>query len=640
MKRILFYITLLICFICAFINPSFAESMPIKVTGLNYDTSGALISISTQNPNTEDQDAQPLKCIRLSNPNRVYFDINNAVLIGEKQQIIFEKSVIKELRLAQFETNPYIVRTVVTFDEDFDSSKAELISSGGSIMLVAKSPVISNDYFNVIYDESQDKLPYSGLTASSQVIQKVSIPVETPKSESENTMKEIEKAFEDSTLNNTDGKTYDTVISLDLSSRLKLRTKYYINQYILKNNGLLVSGIGQLTTGRIFWLNSPKRAVIDLPNTYLDKAFRNREISLCADSSCGDTAKIGQFDFNTARIVINSESSEKYIPVYAKDSQSLFIVNTDKLNHIALENESSNLGKAFVKKYDSKSGELILSFTAPVVHSIVRTDNAFNIYFFNVKNYNDQDIASTVINTPFKNISISLLPQIGIKASVKIGKKDSVKVEESVDGKAVKIVLKRESDSEIYEKPVKKTNTKGTTKIVIDPGHGGSDYGAIREGVNEKDITLDISQRVEAILRSKGIKVAMTRTDDTFVSLEDRVAFSEGENPEIFVSIHVNSAVSETPNGIETHWYHDYSKSLAEVVHKHFVKEFPNANDRGLFKSKFYVINHTTCPAILCEIGFLSNPEERNDLITDTRKQKTAKAIADGIIEYIRNGGK
>ena len=65
-------------------------------------------------------------------------------------------------------------------------------------------------------------MPYSGLTASSQVIQKVSIPVETPKSESENTMKEIEKAFEDSTLNNTDGKTYDTVISLDLSSRFTI----------------------------------------------------------------------------------------------------------------------------------------------------------------------------------------------------------------------------------------------------------------------------------------------------------------------------------------------------------------------------------------------------------------------------------
>ena len=66
------------------------------------------------------------------------------------------------------------------------------------------------------------------------------------------------------------------------------------------------------------------------------------------------------------------------------------------------------------------------------------------------------------------------------------------------------------------------------------------------------------------------------------------------------------------------------------------VKEIPESKDRGLFKSKFYVINHTTVPAILCEIGFLSNVDERNELITDSRKQKTAKAIAEGIIEYLQ----
>lgn len=73
------------------------------------------------------------------------------------------------------------------------------------------------------------------------------------------------------------------------------------------------------------------------------------------------------------------------------------------------------------------------------------------------------------------------------------------------------------------------------------------------------------------------------------------------------------------------------------------MKEIPDSKDRGLFKSKFYVINHTEVPAILCEIGFLSNETERNDLITDARKQKTAKAIAEGIMEYLKSvnkGGK
>jgi N-acetylmuramoyl-L-alanine amidase len=231
---------------------------------------------------------------------------------------------------------------------------------------------------------------------------------------------------------------------------------------------------------------------------------------------------------------------------------------------------------------------------------------------------------------------MSLLPQVGIKTSLKISKKDIIKIEEGVDGKAIKVIISRnsEEDTKTIEKPIKKT--KNSNKVVIDPGHGGTDYGAIREGINEKDITLDISKRVQSILLSKGIKAVLTRDDDTFVSLEDRVDFSESEEPEIFISVHVNSAVSTDPNGIETHWYHDYSKPLAEIIHKHFVKEIPTAKDRGLFKSKFYVINHTTSPAVLCEIGFLSNPEERNEIITDKRKQQTAKAIAEGIIDYLK----
>jgi N-acetylmuramoyl-L-alanine amidase len=171
---------------------------------------------------------------------------------------------------------------------------------------------------------------------------------------------------------------------------------------------------------------------------------------------------------------------------------------------------------------------------------------------------------------------------------------------------------------------------------MLDAGHGGSDYGAIREGINEKDITLEITQRVDSILRAKGYKTVLVRSDDTFVSLEDRANLNETENPELFVSIHVNSAVSKDPSGIETHWYHDNSKDLAQIIHKHMTKNISSSIDRGLFKSKFYVINHTKAPAVLCEIGFLSNDAERNELITENRKQKTAKAIADGIIEYLK----
>ena len=635
MKRLFFLITAFIFFILAFISPVFADIEPVKVMSLHYDDSSALVYITTRD-NLQNRPDTQLRYVRLTNPNRIYFDINDAVLIGEKQQLIFEKSDIKEIRLAQFETNPSnIVRAVITFEEDFDTSKIKLMQIDGNIIVKTSNLPLKNDYFNVIYDDNPQSQPYSSIAVNSQFVQKVAIPAQGIIKAPENVMDDIQRAFENSTLANTDGKTYDSTVSVDLSSNLKLRTKYFINQYLPKNGGLLVSGFGQLTTAKMFYLSDPDRAVIDLPNTFLDRSIRNKEIELCPDGSCKDTAKIGQFEHNIARIVINSEKAKNYLPIYSQDSQSLFIIDSDKLNHTSLVANVSNVNKVFVRRIDSKTNELILSFSSPVVHSILRTDNSLNMFLFNVKSYNEQDIIKTLNGSYYNRFTLSLLPQIGVKGSLPLNKSDTVKIEQSVDAKALKITITRgQQEAVITQKPSKRGIVKG--KIVLDAGHGGSDYGAIREGVNEKDITLDVTQRVDAILRSKGYRTALVRSDDTFVSLEDRVAYAEAEEPELFVSVHVNSAVSNDPCGIETHWYHDHSKGLAEVIHKHMIKQIPSSKDRGLFKSKFYVINHTTVPAVLCEIGFLSNPEERNELVTDSRKQKTAKAIAEGIIEYLR----
>ena len=635
-KRLFFLITIFTFFIQTFIAPAFSETEPSKVMSLHYDDSSSIVYITTKDNQSLQRVQAPLKYVRLNNPNRIYFDINDSVLVGEKQQLIFEKSPIKEIRLAQFETSPAkIVRAVITFEEDFDTSKVKLYSMDGNIIVKIANLQILNDYFNTIYDDNAKSLPYSAIAVNSQAYQKVNIPSQSMLKVPNNVMEDIQRAFENSTLSNSDGKTYDSVVSVDLSSKLKLRTKYYINKYQPKNGGLLVSGFGQITVSKMFFLTNPDRAVIDLPNTFLDKGVRNKEISLCPDGSCKDTAKIGQFEYNKARVVITSDKAKDYLPIYSQDAQSLFLVNAAKLNHTSLVTNVANINKVFVRKIDTKTNELILSFSNPVVMSVVRADNTLNLFMFNVKSYNEQDIIKTLNSSYYSKFTLSLLPQIGVKASMGINKADVVKIEQSVDAKALKITItKGTQDAVISEKPLKKSSAKG--KVVLDAGHGGSDYGAIREGINEKDITLDVTQRVESILRSKGYKVSLVRKDDTFVSLEDRVSFSENEAPEIFVSIHVNSAVSTDPSGIETHWYHDYSKNLAETVHKHLVKEIPSSKDRGLFKSKFYVINHTTVPAILCEIGFLSNVDERNELITDSRKQKTAKAIAEGIMEYLQ----
>ena len=637
LKSIIFFIISFILF-----STMQVQADSSKVMSLVYDDSASLVYINVEGQSAIENPV--VKFNRLTNPNRIYFDINDAILIGPKQQLIFEKTNIKELRLSQFSTEPNVVRVVATFEEDFNTSNIKLINVNGNIVLKAEAPNLINDYFNTIYDESTVETPYSNIVAGSQVVQKTQVNPNGSISGDKNSitvMDDIYKAFSSSTLNNSDGKTYDSIVSIDLSADLKLRTKYYINGYYLKNGGLLVSGLGQMTAAKMFMLDSPKRVVIDLPNTYVDKRIRNKELSLCPDNSCIDKAKIGQFEYNKARIVVTTDKPEKYIPIYSSDAQSMLFINSSKLNHTSLVNTISNIQKVFVQKINNKKNEIIFSFTTPVVHSIVRNDNNLTLYMFNVKSYNEPEIIKTLNGTAFKNLTLSLLPQIGVKSELKVKKDDIIQIAQSVDGRALRVTVQSEkeikkADTENTENDIKPKKPPIKNKVVIDPGHGGTDYGAIREGINEKDITLDVSQKIVSILKSKGYKYALTRKDDTYLGLQERCDFTEEENPEIFVSIHVNSAVATEPNGIETHYYHEPSKELAEVIQKHLVKNI-DSKDRGIIKSKFYVINHTEVPAVLVEIGFLSNPEERAEIITEKRKQATAKAIAEGIIEYLKH---
>lgn len=81
----------------------------------------------------------------------------------------------------------------------------------------------------------------------------------------------------------------------------------------------------------MFYLDSPKRVVIDIPNTFVDTKIRNKELKICPDGSCKDVAKIGQFEYNKARLVVTTDKPEKYIPVFSADAQSLLFINADKL---------------------------------------------------------------------------------------------------------------------------------------------------------------------------------------------------------------------------------------------------------------------------------------------------------------------
>ena len=172
-------------------------------------------------------------------------------------------------------------------------------------------------------------------------------------------------------------------------------------------------------------------------------------------------------------------------------------------------------------------------------------------------------------------------------------------------------------------------------RVVLDAGHGGTDPGAQRGDVQEKEITLQIVDKLKRDLEARGVKVSLTRSDDTYVSLEDRVRITNGLQPDAFVSVHINSL--ETNNGthgIETYFQTDKSKNLAQLIHGSLVKEL-GAPDRSVRKARFYVINHTPIPAILAEVGFISNKDERDKLISSDYQSHIAEALTDGVMLYL-----
>jgi N-acetylmuramoyl-L-alanine amidase len=216
--------------------------------------------------------------------------------------------------------------------------------------------------------------------------------------------------------------------------------------------------------------------------------------------------------------------------------------------------------------------------------------------------------------------------------------------------------------------------------VVIDAGHGAHDPGAVSAYAQEKDVVLAIALKLQAYLEAQGIKVIMTRSDDTFLKLSERATFAT-PSINLFVSIHANAA-RESASGIET-WvfgqslnsdnlaraieengggeqgqaltqeaqqvaqgitgdiYREnqlqYSLELASIVQNKMIAA-TGARDRGVQKAEFYVIRNARSPAILVETGFVTNPDEGTKLTTSSYQDSIARAIADGIVQFLNQG--
>lgn len=224
--------------------------------------------------------------------------------------------------------------------------------------------------------------------------------------------------------------------------------------------------------------------------------------------------------------------------------------------------------------------------------------------------------------------------------------------------------------------PTNRPSALGPVAVVIDPGHGGVDTGAVSQGVVEKDLNLDVGRRIAQSLTARGVTVRLTREDDHAVSLEERVRIGNSQAGAVFVSIHFNDASGDgrvamnRASGIETFfsankamsasaggwmwaslfgagskadpvaardvelWSEREGASLAQSIQGALMASTA-ATDRGIKERSLYVTRRVRGPSVLVEGGFVSHPAEAKLLGDASYRQKLADAIADGIVKYL-----
>jgi len=181
---------------------------------------------------------------------------------------------------------------------------------------------------------------------------------------------------------------------------------------------------------------------------------------------------------------------------------------------------------------------------------------------------------------------------------------------------------------------------RGRYRVVIDPGHGGPDPGAIGiDGLRETDVVLDVALQVAQLLQARGVQVLLTRTTEVDVDLPPRVALANASGAQLFVSLHANALSLDRPdvNGIETFYFEGGASSqLAQFMQDHLLAVSPGTPDRGARPGRFFVIRRTVMPSVLAEMGFVTGEIDAPRLSDASFRRRLAQAVSGAILNYLQ----
>ncbi|MDP4181910.1 MAG: N-acetylmuramoyl-L-alanine amidase [Bacillota bacterium] len=181
-------------------------------------------------------------------------------------------------------------------------------------------------------------------------------------------------------------------------------------------------------------------------------------------------------------------------------------------------------------------------------------------------------------------------------------------------------------------------------KVVIDPGHGGSETGAIVSGIYEKNLNLQIAKKLNTLLKAAGVKTYMTRTDDRYVSLYARSGFANSVDADLFISVHNNAQTQKSVSGTMSLYYPNGTNTnsgfngykFASIVQNNLNNALGTMNLGIISRPHLAVLRTSKMPAVLAEVGYMTNKNELNKLLTDSFKTKAAKALSDSVLQALK----
>jgi len=177
----------------------------------------------------------------------------------------------------------------------------------------------------------------------------------------------------------------------------------------------------------------------------------------------------------------------------------------------------------------------------------------------------------------------------------------------------------------------------GAAVVIVDPGHGGKDPGTLIGGATEKYIDLQVAAKVAALLQQRGVTVVMTRQQDRFIELEERAEVANRRDTDLFVSIHSDSAPDRGISGFTLYVAREASGESRRAAQSIATSMARTGSDsRGIREADDKVLVLTNCPAVLIDVGYLSNPLDGRRLQDNAFQIRLAQAIAAGILSYLQ----